>query len=169
MGLKLEFLLLAIVAGLITMAMTVKISNAHKAVKKQTRELDFTDTTTIEVDTNKTLSITYASKGVRDAGVLSVNNLRYHTDEILLLKSKKAKFIGDKIYLDHNVTLHKEAGSDYYTEHAVFNKKSGILNVTAPFKAFMDKNMMYGDTLRYDTKKKKAFATHVDAVVFTAE
>jgi len=62
----------------------------------------------IEVDTNNTLSITYASKGVRDAGVLSVNNLRYHTDEILLLKSKKAKFIGDKIYLDYNAGMMRE-------------------------------------------------------------
>jgi len=169
MGLKLEFLLLAIVAGLITMALTVKIANGHTTVKKQTLELEFTDTTTIEVDTNKTLSVSYSTKGKRDAGILTVNNLRYHTNDILLLSSQKAKFSGDRIYLDRNVTLNKEAGSDYYTEHAVFDKKTGILQITAPFKAFMGRNIMYGDTLRYNTKKKKAFATHVDAVVFTAK
>lgn len=169
MGLKLEFLLLAIVAGLITMAMTVKISNSKTAVKAQTVEMEFTDTTTIEVDTNKTISVSYGSYGIRDAGILTVNNLRYHTDEIALLRSEKAKFKGDRIYLDGNVTLHKEAGSDYFTEHAIYDKKRGILLITAPFRAYMDKNIMYGDTLRYDTKKKTAFATHVDAVVFTAE
>jgi len=169
MGLKLEFLLLVIVAGLITMAMTVKISNAKTVLRKQTVELEFTHTTTIEVDTNKTLSTSFGTYGIRDAGILTVNNLRYHTNEIEELSAKKAKFKGNKIYLDENVTLNKEKGSDYYTEHAIFNKKTGILLITSPFKAFMDKNRMYGDTLRYDTKQKKAFATHVDAVVFTAE
>lgn len=169
MGLKLEFLLLVIVAGLIAMAMTVRISNAKVPVKTQTVELEFTHTTTIEVDTNKTLSTSFGTYGIRDAGVLTVDNLRYHTDEIKLLRAKKAKFHADKIYLDNNVTLNKEKGSDYYTEHAIFNKKTGILLITSPFKAFMNKNTMYGDTLRYDTKQKKAFATHVDAVVFTAE
>jgi len=169
MGLKLEFFLILFVVAILTMAMTVKITNSHDVKKKQTVELEFTDTTSVEVDTNKTLSVMYGTYGIRDAGVLKVDNLRYHTDNIKLLRAKKGTFKGDEMYLDDNVIVNKEKGSDYYTDHAVYNKKTGILLVTSPFKAIMDKNTMYGDTLRYDTKKKKAFATHVNAVVYAAE
>ena len=169
MGLKLEFFLLLIVAGLITMGLTIKIANANKKVKVHTVELEFTDTTTIEVDTNRTLSKSYGTYGVRDSGVLTIDNLRYHSDELKLLSAKKGKIVGDIIYLDHNVTVNKETGSDYYTEHAIYNKKTGILNVISPFKAVKDKNVMYGDTLRYDTHEKSVYATNVDATVFTVE
>jgi len=169
MGLKLEFILVAFVIGLITMAMTIKINNSKHSAKVHTVEMEFTHTTSTEVDTNKTLSVTYGTYGVRDAGVLTIENLRYHSAEIELLRAKKGKMKGDMVYLDHNVSVHKEAGSDYYTEHARYNKKTGILNVTAPFKAVMGKNVMYGDTLRYDTKRQKAYATQVDATIVTAE
>jgi len=169
MGLKLELILIAFVAGFIILAMTVKISNANAVQKHQTVELEFTNTTSIEVDINKTLSVLFSTYGIRDSGVLKLDNLRYHTDNIKLLKSKKGTLKGDKIYLDNNVVLNKEEGSDYYTDHAIYNKKTGILLVTAPFKAIMGENIMYGNTLRYDTNQKKAFATNVDAVVFTTE
>ena len=169
MGLKLEFLLVLFVVGILTMAMTVKIKNSQAVNQTQTVELEFTDTTSIEVDTNKTLSVTYGTYGIRDAGVLKMDNLRYHTDNIKLLRAKKGTLKGDEIYLDGDVVLNKEKGADYYTDHAVYNKKTGILLVTSPFKAIMDKNIMHGDTLRYDTKNKKAFATEVNAVVYTTE
>ena len=169
MGLKLEFILIAFVAGLIAMALTVKISNARTKVKVQTIELEFTDTTSIEVDTKKTLSVSYGTYGVRDAGVLTIHNMQYHSSEIDMLKSDIAILKGDVIHFDHNVSVHKEAGSDYFTEHAIYNKKTGILNVTAPFKAILNENIMHGDTLRYDTRSKKANASNVDAVVFTVE
>ena len=169
MGLKLEIFLIVFVIGILAMAMTVKIQNSQTVQKQQTVELEFTDTTSIEVDTNKTLSVTYGTYGIRDAGVLKIDNLRYHTDNIKLLRAKKGTLKGDKIYLDKEVILNKEEGSDYYTDHAIFDKKTGILLVTSPFKAVMNENIMYGDTLRYDTKNKKAFATEVNAIVYTTE
>ncbi len=169
MGLKLEFILIAFVAAILAMAMTVKISNSRAAPKQNKVELEFTDTTSIEVDTNHTISVSYSSYGIREAGVLKVDDLRYHTNSIKLLRAKKGTFKGDKIYLDKHVVLNKEKGSDYFTEHAVYDKKTAILLITAPFKAVMGKNIMHGNTLRYESKQKKAFATQVNAVVFTAE
>ena len=169
MGLKLEFFIIVIVVSIMVMAMTVKIVNSLDNTKMQTVELEFTDTTTREVDMNKTLSVSYGTYGIRDAGVLKVDNLRYHTDSIKLLRANKGTFKGDKVYLDNNVILNKEEGADYYTDHAEYDKKTGILLLTSPFKAIMDKNIMYGDTLRYDTKQQKAFATQVNAVVYTTE
>ncbi|SFZ97809.1 hypothetical protein MNB_SV-5-180 [hydrothermal vent metagenome] len=134
-----------------------------------TKELEFTNTTFTEVDTNNTVGIAYGTYGVRDNGVLTMKNFRYYSDSIKLLRSKTATYIGDKIYLDVNVILNKELGSDYYTEHAIYDKKEEILDITAPYKAYMGQNIMYGDTLRYWAKSKKAFSTNVDAILYTKE
>jgi len=169
MGLKLEFILIFLVGIILSVALTVKITNDRILKKIPTTELEFTDTTFTEVDTNRTIGVSYGTYGVRDKGVLTVENFRYHSDSIKLLRSKIAISKGNKVYLDHDVVLNQKEGSDYYTEHAVYDKKLGILDVTAPFKAIMGKNVMHGDTLRYWVKIKKAYATNVDAVVYTNE
>ena len=169
MGLKLELLIIILASAVLITAMTVEISSSPNLTNSQAVEMEFTDTVLREVDNNKSLSVSHGRYGIRESGILTIHNLRYHTDSIKLLKAKRGIFKGDDIYLDHNVTVNKEKGSDYYTEHAVYNQKTGILNVTAPFLAIMGKNIMHGNTLRYDTNKKEAFATQVDAVVYTNE
>ncbi len=169
MGLKLEFILIFLVGVILSVALTVKISNESVLKKMPTTELEFTDTTFTEVDTNKTIGVSYGTYGVRDKGILTVENFRYHSDSIRLLRSKTAVYKGDKVYLDHDVVFNQKEGSNYYTEHAVYDKKQKILDVTAPFKAVMGKNIIHGDTLRYWTQRKKAYATNVDAVVYTKE
>ena len=169
MALKLEFVLIALVVVILSVATTVKIKNDSMVTNASTKELEFTNTTFTEVDTNKTVGVAYGTYGTRDNGILTVENFRYHNDNVKLLRSKRATYIGDKVYLDENVILNKELGSDYYTEHAVYDKKEEILDVTAPYKAYMGKNIMYGDTLRYWMKSKKTFSTNIDAIVYTKE
>jgi len=169
MGLKLEFILVFLVGVILSVALTVKITNDSILKKLPTTELEFTDTTFTEVNTNKTIGVSYGTYGVRDKGVLTVENFQYHNDSIKLLRSKIAIYKGDKVYLDHDVVFNQKEGSDYYTQHAVYDKRQGILDVTAPFKAIMGKNIMHGDTLRYWTQTKKAYATNVDAIVYTKE
>jgi len=169
MGLKLEIILMLLVAVIMSVALTVKITNSHAVKNIPTKELEFTDTTFREVDTNKTIGVSYGTYGVRDKGILTVQNFKYHNDSIKLLRSNVAIYKADKIYLDHDVVFNQKEGSDYYTEHAVYDKKREILDVTAPFKAYMGENVMYGDTLRYWVKEKRAYATNVDAVVYTKE
>jgi len=167
MGIKLEFILIFLVAAILSVALTVKITNTRMLKKIPTTEFEFTDTTFTEVDTNRTIGVSYGTYGIRDKGVLTVENFRYHSDSIKLLRSKIASNKGNKVYLDHAVVLNQKEGSDYYTEHAVYDKKLQILDVTAPFKALMGKNVIHGDTLRYWAKTKKVYATNVDAVVYT--
>ncbi len=169
MGLKLEFILIFLVAVILSVALTVRIQNAKNVQKISTKELEFHDTTFTEVDTNKTIGVAYGTYGVRDRGVLTVQNFRYSNDDIKLLRSKTAIFKEEKIYMDHNVIMNQEEGSDYYTEHAVYDKKTEILDVTAPFKAVQGKNIMLGDTMRYWAKEKKVFSTNANAVIYTKE
>ena len=169
MGLKLEFVLILLVTVILSVALTVRIQNAKNIQKVNTIELEFHDTTFTEVDTNKTIGVAYGTYGVREHGVLTVQNFRYTNDDIKLLRSKEAIFKEDKIYMNHDVVMHQEEGSDYYTEHAIYDKKTEILDVTAPFKALQGKNIMLGDTMRYWAKEKKVFSTNADAVVYTKE
>ncbi len=152
-----------------SVALTVKITNGRAVKNTSTKELVFTDTTFTEVDKNKTIGVAYGTYGVRDKGVLTVENFKYHNGSIKELRSNIAIYKADKIYLDHNVVFNQKEGSDYYTEHAVYDKKKEILDVISPYKALMGKNIMHGDTLRYWVKEKRAYSTNVDAIVYTKE
>jgi hypothetical protein len=169
MGLKLELFLIVFVTVVLSVALTIKVSNKDVDKSIPTKELEFTDTTFTEVDTNKTIGVSYGTHGIRDNTVLTIQNFRYHNDSIKNLRAKTAIYKGDKIYLDLDVVLHQEEGSSYYTDHAIYDKKLEILDITSPFKAVKEKNIMYGDTLRYWMKTKEVFATNVDAVVYTKE
>jgi len=169
MGLKLEIVLLLLVAVIMSVALTVKIANSHAVKNTSTKELAFTDTTFREVNMKKTIGVAYGTHGIRDKGVLTVQNFKYHNDSIKGLRSSIAIYKADKIYLNQDVVFNQKEGSDYYTEHAVYDKKKEILDVTSPYKALMGKNIMHGDTLRYWVKEKRAYSTNVDAIVYTKE
>jgi len=169
MGLKLETLIVISIIAILSLTFVVKITYNASDKKTFTKELEFTDTTFIEVDTNKTKGIAFGTYGIRNAGVLTVDNLRYHTSNIELLTANQGIYKNDKMYLDNNITVHQKEGFDYSAEHAVYDQKTEILNITSPFTAVMNKNIMHGNSLRYDTRSKEAFATSVDAVVYTAE
>ncbi|WP_295417758.1 hypothetical protein [Sulfurovum sp.] len=169
MGLKLEIILIVAIAAIVGGSYMVKFTNDTSNKKSPTKELEFTETTFIEVDTNKTLGRAFSTYGIRDAGVLTLYDLKYHTDNIRLLRSKKGIYKGNKIYLDGNITVDQKEGFDYRAQHAVYDKKTQILDITSAFTAVMNKNIIHGNTLRYDTQKKEAFAKQIDAVVYTAE
>ena len=169
MGLKLEIILILSIVAIVSVALTVKIKNSQVAAKVSTKELEFTHTTFTEVDINKTQGVAFGTHGTRDAGVLRVDNLRYHTDSIKELRAKKGTYKGEKIYLDHNVTVNQKEGFDYKAEHAIYDQKTEILDITSPFTAVMNENIMHGNSLRYDTRTREASGTDVDAVVYTKE
>ncbi len=169
MGLKLEIVIIVMIAAILSFTYVVKITHDETAVKQFTKELEFTDTTFTEVDTNKTQGVAFGKYGVRNAGILTVYQLKYHTENLKLLTANKGIYKQEKMYLDENISVHQKEGFDYYAEHAVYNKKTEILDITSPFTAMMNRNIVHGKSLRYNMHRKEAFATQVDAVVYTKE
>ena len=169
MGIKLEFVLTFAIVGIIAGALLLRLTNTNKKYEVFTKELEFKNTTLIEVDTDKVLSRSYGTYGVRDKGVFSLENLEYSTETIEKLVAKKGKFKGDILYLDGSVVLEEKGGYIYKTEHAKYNQKTEILNITAPFTGQRDKNLIKGNRLRYDTRKKEAYGTKIDSVLYTTE
>ena len=169
MGLKLETLIIVLITAILSGTLMVKFANKSSEGKPFTKELEFTGTTLTEVDTDTMQGRAFGTYGIRDAGVLTLHNITYHTNNIESLRAKRAIYKEDKLYLDGNITLKEKEGFDYSAEHAVYNKKTKILDITSAFTGVMDKNRIEGYTLRYDTQKKEAFGKRIHAVVYTTE
>ena len=169
MGIKLELLLVLLIGATTYVTMTTKLKDETIESTAKTKEIEFTNTTFTEVTTEKREGIAYGTYGVRIGGVLYMENIKYHNDNIKLLLADKGTYKGKEIYLDGNVTVHQKPEYDYYTEHAVYDKEAEVLHVTSPFVACIRKDVMRGDTLVYYMKPKEAFATSVDAVFYTKE
>lgn len=169
MGLKLEFVLIVAIVGILAGSLLLRLSRTETKTEVFNKEMEFTNTTLIEVNTHKVLSNSYGTYGVRNQGVLTLKNLEYSTDTIESLVAKRGRFKGDILYLDGSVVLSEKDGYTYKTEHANYNQKTDILNITASFVGIRDKNIIKGNTLRYDTRKKEAFGTKIDSVLYTTE
>lgn len=169
MGLKLELLLGVLIVVMLSIAYSVKLTDDVTMKKVSKKEIEFTDTTFTEVDTNKLISISFGTHGIRQGGILTVDNLVYHTDSIELLLANKGRYIGDKVYLDGHIRMKQKEGFNYSAEHAIYDKKTQILTITSKFTAVMNKNIVHGNTGWYDAIKKVLYAKEVDAVVYTAE
>ena len=169
MGLKLEYVLTAIIGMIIIASLLLELTSTLKKDKAFTKDLEFTNTTFIEVDTQKMQGWLFGTYGVRDKGVLTMDNVLFHTDNISSLTAKTGKYINDVLYLDGDVVMQEKDGYTYKTQHAKYILKSEVLNITSPFIAVRDQNVMKGKKLYYNTAKKEAFGSSVDAVLYTTE
>ncbi len=167
MGMKLELLLVVLIALTSYVTMTTKLSDQRVTKEEKKKELEFTNTTFTEVTTQKREGVAFGTYGVRVNGIMYMDNIRYHNEKIKLLLADKGTYIGKKIYLDGNVTVHQKAEHNYYAEHANYDQKVEVLNVTSPFVACIRRDVITGDTLIYNMKPKEAFATSVRAVFYT--
>jgi lipopolysaccharide export system protein LptA len=169
MGIKLEHVLIIAIIGIIAGSLMLKLRNAPVTTTVLTKEVEFTNTTLIEVDTDDMKSRAYATYGLRDKGILTLDNIKYLGDNIESLSANKGTFEGDFLHLDGNVVLQEKGGYKYETQHAIYNKKTEILNITSPFTGVRGQNVIEGESLEYDTRKKKATGTTVGTVFYTPD
>jgi len=169
MGIKLELLLVILIVGMLSLAYTIKLSDNVAAKKTFSKEMEFSDTTFTEVNTQKLISTAFGTYGVREGGILRIKDLIYHTDTIERLLADEGRYVQNRVYLDGNIRMKQKEGFNYRAQHAVYNKKTEILTITSKFTAVMDKNIVHGNTARYDTRKKILIAKEIEAVVYTAE
>jgi hypothetical protein len=169
MGLKLELLLVLLIALTSVVTMTTKLTDGKKEAETVNKELEFTNTTFTEVTTEGREGVAFGTHGTRSANVLKVENLRFHNNDIELLLADRGTYKDDKIYLDGNVKLFQKDGFEYRTQHGYYHKPTAVFYATSPFVATMDRNVLHGKRMEYHTKQKELYATTVDAVLYTAE
>ena len=169
MGIRLEFVVVAAVIGIISASFLLELSDTPVPSRTDTKEAEFTDTTLIEVDTEHMRNRIYAVYGVVDKGVLTLDGTVYQDGENQAIYANKGRLEGDMLYLDGDVVLHEKSGYRYETQHAIYNKKTQILNITAPFVGVKEKNVIKGESLEYDMRKQKAYGTTVGTVFYTPD
>ena len=169
MGLKLEGVLAIFIIAIVLGVLSLDLENINTKDSVLKKDMEFTHTTFVEVDTQKRLSTLFGTYGIRYQYRLDIDNLIYHTDNIESLVSKKGNYTSPILHLDGDVVMKEKDGYIYTTQHAIYNQKTQILNITSPFKAIRDKNIFIGETLIYHTLTKYAYATTVDAIVYTAK
>jgi hypothetical protein len=169
MVLKLELLLVFLIVIMLSIAYSVKLSDTIPPKKTSRKEMEFTHTTLTEVNTEKLLSTSTGSYGVRKDGILTIKALVYHTDSIERLLSDSGRYVGENVYLDGHIRLKQKKGFSYQAEHAVYHKKTEVLEITSKFIAKMNQNIVHGNSAQYDTRKKILSAQKIHAVVYTAE
>ena len=169
MGIKLEFVLIIAIIGIMAGSLMLKLRNTPVPTQVSTKEIEFINTTLIEVDTENMKSRAYATHGVRDQGVLTLDNIVYLGDHIESLSANKARLKGDFLHLDGDVVLQEKDGYKYETQNAIYNKKTGILNITSHFTGVRGQNFVQGESMAYDTHKKKATGTTVGTVFYTPD
>ncbi len=169
MALKIEFVFIVAIVGIVIASFTVKLNDSQSKVKPMTKELEFTDTTFTEVDTKQLQGRAHGMSGVREKGVLTVYHLQYHTNSIDSLVAKKGTYMGKIIYLEGDVVTDYKDGYHIETQQAEYNQKSGVLNVTAPFVLTKEKNLLRGDTLTYNAHTQQMYGTMIDATLYTVD
>jgi len=169
MAIKLEIILIMSIFFIIFVTTTMKLSDRTSATNRMNKELEFYDTTFIEVDQKKMIANLFSTYGLRESGVLSLKNLIYHSHNIEQLNADNGRYKENILFLDGHVKLKEKEGYIYNSEHAIYYQKKEILTITSPFVAHMEKNIIHGKSLQYFAQTKEINATGIDATVYTVE
>jgi len=166
--LRLEYVL-AVLIVLTILAMNANVRANAVVSTQNVKELEFSNTTLIEVTTQKRVGIAYAEHGIRKHGVLTLEGLVYSNDTITQLSADKARYLEKTIYLEGDVTLLHYKGLRFFTNKANFDKQKEEINITAPFTAYMGKNKIDGEKMQYNMKTEEIYATRIKAEITIAD
>jgi hypothetical protein len=168
MGVRIEYILAVLILLTVVIATRVNLASVNSVTHAETKELEFRDTTFVEVTTQKREGIAYAAYGLRQNGILTLHKLRYRSERIKEISAARAYYREKMIYLEGNVSILDQRGFVFETQEAVYEKPAELIRVTAPFRASFDKNSIEGESLLYDITEQVLYAEKIDARIVMA-
>ncbi len=166
--LKIEWLAIIMILIMLGVSYLIKVENDKAKNKNSAKEFEVFDSVTVEINATDVKSILYSDYTVQKNGNMQMIWPDYSGKTAKKLRSKFGRSIGDKFYLDMNVTMLQDNGYYYEADHAVYDKKSDIFYTTSPFVAYVHGgNIIHGINLKYHIKEKITTAENVDAVFYT--
>ena len=166
--LKIEWLAIVMILIMLGVSYLIKVENDKAKNNNSAKELEVFDSVTVEINATAVKSRLYSEYSVQKNGSMQMIWLTYSGKTAKELKSKFGRSVGDKFYLDVNVTLLQENGYYYETDHAIYDKKIDFFYATSPFVAYVHGgNIIHGTNLKYNIKEKITTAENVDAVFYT--
>lgn len=168
--LKIEWLAIVMILVMLGVSYLIKVENDKAKNNNSAKEFEVFDSVTVEVNQTAVKSKLYSDYTVQKNGSMQMIWMTYSGKTSKELKSKFGRSIGDKFYLDVNVTLLQNNGYYYETDHAIYDKKSDFFYTTSPFVAYVHGgNIIHGTNLNYNIKEKITTAENVDAVFYTKD
>ena len=165
---KIEFLSISMILVMLGVSYLVKVKNEKAKESRTTKKIEIFDSVTIEVNSTNITSVLYSDHILREGDKLKMTNITYQGNSAKELKSKYGHTIGDKFYLDINVTLLQDNGYRYKAQHAIYDKAIGFFYIPTAYTAYIDKNIIHGTDLKYDIDNKIAVSEKIDATLYTA-
>jgi len=169
MGIKLEVFIVTAIVLIVSTTYFFKIENSNSAPSSSTKQLEFKNTTLIEVNTEKMLSNIVCSHGVKKNEILDLKEIIYHSKSINSLVAESGEYKNGIMYLDGGIKLQQKEGYVYHAEHAIYNTEKETLNIASEFTMYINKNTIRGRDLIYDAKTKVAKSKNINATVYTTE
>jgi lipopolysaccharide assembly outer membrane protein LptD (OstA) len=163
MGVRLELILLFLIVLFFAFAMRIKLQTDTPSKTSIGKELEFTDTTLVEVTTQDPKGVTYLKHGTRENGILHMDGLEYHDPKISLMSAKHATFEENTLYLEGNISLFQENGFRFMTQKASYNRSVNTIYVTTPFTAYLNQNRIVVEEMQYNMNNGNLYAQKVRA------
>lgn len=80
------------------------------------------------------------------------------------MKAKNGLYKKEIVYLDGDVYFTRVDGLRYFSQKAVYNKKTDTVYSKADYVAHINDNVVYGDYIKYNSKLQKMISNNVYAV-----
>jgi hypothetical protein len=137
----------------------------HRSNKKSLKEIEFSHAKIVEVDQEKVKSITDADTMYKTKDQFVMFGVAFSNSFDDRLFSHKAIQKATNIHFYKDVRFKRHSGFTYYTNHAVYNRKSEILLIKERFKAIRDSDSFYGHSMVYYTNQGYIDAKRVDSIL----
>ncbi|HHO42224.1 MAG TPA: hypothetical protein ENN12_02585 [Epsilonproteobacteria bacterium] len=129
------------------------------------RDLEFTNTTLIEVDDTSLLGYTFATYGVRQRNILTLDNVYYKDNNIEKLTALQGVYDTKSLTLRGDVDLYYKDGMRCQSQEAIYYKELSKLEIPTPFVATTPLHIFRGSSLIYDANKRTIKAKEVNALI----
>lgn len=123
--------------------------------------------TLYELDTIGLTGLMQGSRGTRYSDRYEVKNIDYtdNSNEFMAnMKAKDGLYKKDVVHLNGNVFFTRTDGLRYFSQKAVYNKKTDVSISDTDYVASMGDNQIYGDYILYDAKNEKMKSNKIYAI-----
>jgi len=167
MGLRIEWIALVTIAAMLVFSYLITADQKKREEYRFSKEMEVFHSTTIEVNSTGVESRLVSDYAVKEGKELRLKKVIYSEANIEELRADRGRYLDEKLYLDGHVYLLQKNGYIYQGEHAIYDKKKRVLDVTGRFSAYINRNIIHGSHLHYDLDEKSATAENIDAILYT--
>jgi hypothetical protein len=166
MAVRIEFVLSIFIIAVLLFAYSFKIEQRDNNRTSSVKDLEFYDTNFTKVDRVKVLNRIESDYGVVSSKVLRVYGIKYRDEHIKEVVAKEAIIADNILYLNGEIKLYYQDGFSLFTQEAIYDVKSKVLNISGDFVAKRAYSSFCGRGLIYDGVSKVLRASDINATLY---